>query len=212
MKHMDITQGTDYVRGLSPPGEREAIEQHLSEGCARCRDLVAMLHRVRQVGAQEPNVPEHLVESAKAVFPPQPPVVPSMDWVALPRLAVQLVFSSLNEPAPEGARSSTQSLVQVVYHTGDYAIDLQIEPEADSTAVALVGQVVHRKAPGQPLAGVPVSLMVRNKTIAVAQSNRFGEFCLMSKFQNGLKLCMPIEAVGRRVEIPLDRLLAGLRL
>jgi len=211
MEHFDITQWTDYVRGLSPPGEREAMEEHLSGNCAACADVVAMLRRVHQLAAEETGVPQHLVRSANAVFRPPLPNLPSMDWTFLPRLAAHLVYSSLNDPATEGARSSTDALVQVVYHTGDYAIDLQIEPEADSRAMALVGQVVNRKSPGQPLAGVPVCLMARKKLLVTAQSNRFGEFCLMSEFQNGLKLCMPIEALGRQVEIPLDKLLAGIR-
>ena len=186
------------------------MAQHLSEGCGPCADLLAMLRRVYETAAQETVVPEYLVRAAKAVFPAQPPAR-SIDWTLLPRLAARLVYNSLNDPAMEGARSSTDALVQVVYHSGDYAIDLQIEPEADSTALALVGQVVNRKVPGQPLAGVPVWLMARKKLLAAAQSNRFGEFCLMSEFQNGLKLCMPIEAIGRHVEIPLDKLLAGIR-
>ncbi len=211
MQHFDITQWTDFVRGLSPPAQREAMEQHLSEQCAPCGELVAMLRRVHQLAAQRPAVPEHLVRSAKAVFQPHLPSLPSMDWALLPRLAARLVYNSLQDPAIEGARSSTDALVQVVYHSGDYAIDLQIEPEADSRAMALVGQVVNRKQPGQPLAGVAVCLMARKKLLATAQSNRFGEFCLMSEFHNGLKLCMPIAAIGRHVEIPLDKLLAGIR-
>jgi hypothetical protein len=211
MQHFDIMEWTDYVRGLSPPGEREAMDRHLSEGCAGCGESVAMLRQVYRLAGQEPAVPADLVRSAKAVFQPRLPGLPSMDWTLLPRLAARLVYSSLHDPAIEGARSSTDALVQVVYHSGDYAIDLQIEPEADSSAMALVGQAVNRKLPGQPLAGVPVCLMARKKLLATTQSNRFGEFCLMSEFQNGLKLCMPIEAIGRHVEIPLDKLLAGMR-
>lgn len=211
MKHFDITQWTDYVRGLAPPGEREAIEHHLAEGCSQCAELAAMLGRVYQLAAQEPSVPDNLVRRAEAVFP-APPVAPAADWILFPRLAARLVYTSLNEPVIEGARSSRETLVQAVYHSGDYAIDLQIEPEADSTAMALVGQVVNRKASAEPLAGVPVRLMGRKKLLATAQSNRFGEFCLVSKFRSGLRLCMPIEALGRRVEIPLDGILAGLRL
>lgn len=210
MNHFDIAQWTEYVRGLVAPREREAMEKHLA-GCQPCAEWVALLSRVRQAGADEVTVPQHLVQSAKAVFPTQRAADDSSCWTLWPSLVAKLIFSNQNDLAPEGARSSMDTLVQVVYHAGDYAIDLQIEPEPESTELALVGQVVYRKGSGVPLEGVPVRLMAGKKLISAAQSNRFGEFCIVSKFQHGLKLCMPIEAVGRRVEIPLDKLMTGFR-
>lgn len=211
MKHFEIAQWTDYVRGLAPALEREAMERHLAEGCEPCAQLAALVSRIHRTGAGEVTVPSHLVHSAKAVFPALNAPGGSPVWTLLPRLAATLVFSSLNDVESEGARSAAGTLVQAVYHAGDYAINLQIEPEPESRDMALVGQVIRRTAEGEPVADIPVHLMVREKLLAAAQSNRFGEFCLVSKFQNGLKLSMPLEDAGRRVEIPLDKMIAEIR-
>jgi hypothetical protein len=102
-------------------------------------------------------------------------------------------------------------MVQAVYHAGDYAIEVQIEREPESAEMAVVGQVVNRDSSGVVLADVPVLLMARSKVVARTQSNRFGEFCLVCRVQQGLKLCMQIEEIGKRVEIPLTRIMEGLQ-
>ncbi len=211
MKHFEITRWTDYVRGLVPPREKEAMACHLADGCEPCSRLVALLSRIHRAGAAEVTVPEHLVRSAKQIFPARRPTADLCDPDLLPRLAARLVFSNQRDPAPEGARSTADNLVQVMYHAGDFAVELQLEPEPESHEMSLVGQVVNRASASEPVAGIPVRLMARNRVLAATQSNRFGEFCLVAKFQNGLKLCMPMTSVGRRVEIPLDRFVAGIR-
>ncbi|MDR3701538.1 MAG: hypothetical protein P4L56_17955 [Candidatus Sulfopaludibacter sp.] len=184
---------------------------HLADGCEPCARLVALLGRIHQAGADEVTVPEHLVRSAKEIFPARRMPEYSSNLDLLPRLAARLVFSNLRDPAPEGARSTAGNLVQVIYHAGDYAIELQLEPEPESHEMALVGQVVNRASASEPVPGFPVRLMAGKKLLAATQSNRFGEFCLVSKFQRGLRLSMPMESVGRLLEIPLDRFVAGIR-
>jgi hypothetical protein len=86
---------------------------------------------------------------------------------------------------------------------------LQLEREPESTGLALVGQIVDRACSGAPLPNLPVLLMAGKKLIAQSQSNRFGEFCLVSRVQRGLRLCLPIETAGRQLEIPLTRIVAS---
>ena len=209
MKHSDLAQWTDYVRGVASAAERDAMARHLETGCRQCVDAVAMLRKLAASAANEVQVPEHLVSAAKAIFPAAPKESASTVWSDLPRLAAKLIYSSLNEAVPEGARSAADTLVQVVYEAGEYRIDFQLEPENECVAVAVVGQVVNQAAGGEPVAGVPAGLVARKKMLSTTQSNRFGEFCLMSRLQHGLRLCIQIEAVGRRIEIPLDNLIAG---
>lgn len=111
--------------------------------------------------------------------------------------------------AVAGTRSALDATVQAVYHAGDYTIDLQIEPGTETSEMALVGQVVNRAESSEPLTGVPVLLTVRNKQVAESQSNRFGEFCLVTREQRGMKLCLEIRNIGKRIEIPLRELMAG---
>jgi hypothetical protein len=212
MKHYDIASWADYVRGVAHPGEREALESHLAEGCQACAGMVMLLTRVQQLSAQRLTVPEELVTLAKAMLPARPAVSTEADWTAiLPRLAAKLVYTNLGNRAAQGVRSVVDTLVQVVYQAGDYGIEVQIEPEPEAAAIALVGQVVNRAASGEPVAGARVRLMGPKKLLSSTQSNRFGEFCVLSKMHRGLRLSIDIEAVGRRVEIPLDKLMAGFR-
>lgn len=210
MGHFDITQWTDYVRGLVPSSEREAMARHLFQGCERCSELVALIQRINDNSSSEQAVPEYLVRAAKDIFPASVPQEPAeLGWLLSPPLVAELVYDGMAGQALEGARSVTGETVQVMYHAGDWAIDLQIECEPESSEMALVGQIVDRAASGNSLAHLPVVLMARKKLIAQAWSNQFGEFCIVSKVQPGMKLCMPLKGAGRQVEIPLARILAG---
>jgi hypothetical protein len=210
MQHFDITQWTDFVRGLVPPSENDAMARHLAQECESCARLVALIERIKQEAAAEPVVPEALVLAAKAIFPAHLAAgVATPDWPLLPRLVAQLVQSSLTDLAPEGARTTSDATIQVMYHAGDYAIDLQVEREPDSSEVTLVGQIVNRAASGEPLADVPVWLMASKKRLAQSHTNRFGEFCLVAAAQRGLRLSIPIEVAGKQVEIPLTKIVAG---
>lgn len=210
MDHFDITQWTDYVRGLVPSSEREAMALHLFQVCERCSGLVALIQRIQDSSSSEQAVPEYLVQAAKAIFPASAPEEPAEPgWLTWPSQVAELVYDSLAGQAVEGARAVTGETVQVMYHAGDWAIDLQIECEPESSDMALVGQIVDRTTSGSSPAHLPVVLMARKKFIAQAWSNQFGEFCIVSKVQPGMKLCMPLKGSGRQVEIPLARILAG---
>ena len=124
----------------------------------------------------------------------------------------ELIYPKLDAGPHGGPRSEAETVVQVVCHAGDYCIDLQIEPEFETAAMAVVGQVVRRTAPGEPLAGAAVRLMARKKPLVVAQTNSCGEFCLVAGMQRGLKLYIEIERDGMRVGIPLDKLTNGFRI
>lgn len=211
MDHFDITRWTDYVRGLGDRSQRETMERHLNEGCESCARLAALLHRVCQETAGEHAVPDHLVLAAKAVFPGKPDADTSPQWLSLPRLSAELVFDSRAGMALEGARTAYESMAQMVYRAGDYSIELQVECEPESATLALVGQVIHKAAVDEPLAGVPVLLMAGKRQMAATRSNRFGEFCLISNVRAGLRFCMPIGSIEKVVEIPLTRILAGLQ-
>jgi anti-sigma factor RsiW len=208
MQHFDITRWTDYVRGLAPEVEREAMERHLAGGCDTCARLSALVGRIHQQAEEEPVVPGHLVIAAKSIFPLRR-VEEAPRWRELPRLAARLLFDSMAGPVQEGARSASPAVVQTVYHAGDYAIEMQMERDGESTEMALVGQVVNRADSGKPVRGATVWVLARNRQVARIESNQFGEFCLTVKAQPGLKLCVALEEIGHRVEIPLVRITGG---
>jgi hypothetical protein len=209
MKHFEMSEWVDYVRGLTPPSEAAIMARHLSEGCESCAALVGLVGRIREESAAETNAPDSVVAAAKAVFPVRPSSGERMDWLALPRLTARLIFDNISGAAVEGARSALESTVQLVYHAGDYTIELQIEQEPESTRLAVVGQVFDRAGTGKPLSGAPVALMARNQVVTESATSRFGEFCLVSRMRSGLSVCMQIENIGKRVQIPLNRIMAG---
>jgi len=182
--------------------------RHLSEGCEPCTQLLSLVSRINEVSAEEPVVPEHLVDCAKAVFQQRQSARQSMAWTHRSLLPVHLVYTRTAQPVA-GSRSSLDAVVQAIFHAGDYAIDLQIEPEIESSQMAVVGQVLNRTAAQDPVAEAPVLLMVHDKQVARSESNRFGEFCLVSGDTRDLKLYLYIETVDKWVEIPLADFVVG---
>jgi hypothetical protein len=154
-------------------------------------------------------VPEHLGQTAKSVLSPRVWSLPG--WLSLPRLASTFVFDSLAGVAVEGARMSAEGLAHMIYHAGDYALELEMEREPESTEMALVGQLLNRADSAKPLSHAPVLLMGRNKVLSQVETSRFGEFCLMGRVQQGLKLCIAIADIDQRLEISLNRMMGGRR-
>ena len=201
MEHFDIARWTDYVHGLVPLSEKERMDHHLQQGCASCRRLANLVTRIQEEISAEPVVPEYLVRRAHAIF--QPSESAAAQWLRLPRLAAQLIFDGLAAPLPEGARAAAAAEAHMVYQAGDYSIDLQIERAPESDEMALVGQLTDRTRSGRPVAAIPVLLTARTKVLARAESNRFGEFCLVGRSVPGLALRVPLESDGKQVVIPL---------
>jgi hypothetical protein len=52
----------------------------------------------------------------------------------------------------------------------------------------------------------PVLLMVRNDIVAHAVSNPFGEFQMEYSPARHLRLCVPLDPTGKRIELSLNRL------
>jgi len=48
---------------------------------------------------------------------------------------------------------------QVLFHAGDYSVDLRFEHEKGSASMVLVGQIANQKAPDELLANLPVILV-----------------------------------------------------
>lgn len=204
MDHFDFGRWADYIHGFVDAPEREEMERHLRDGCQPCQELLALVTRVQQESAAEVSVPEHLIAAAKAVFRPAA-TVDSAWWNTLPHLAVELVLESFSGAPLQGARSAAAAESQLVYHAGDYAINLQVERDHESNEVALVGQVLDRAHGDNPVSGIPILLTVRNRVIASGSSNRFGEFCLSAPAQLGLRLRIALENAGAQVVIAVPQ-------
>ena len=124
MKHFDIWQWADYVRGLADDTHRSAMDAHLSSGCARCARTASTFRSMAAIADGEAGrePPEHAIRYAQAVYSLFRPATTSF-----PRLLARLVHDSLREPLPAGIRAQARLSRHALYEAGSYYLDLQVD-------------------------------------------------------------------------------------
>jgi hypothetical protein len=100
----------------------------------------------------------------------------------------QLLFDSLKAPQAEGMRSAGPSFRQLLYGTGDYRVDFQIEPQENTEKMALVGQILNARHPDETVSAAPVTVLKGQRVRALGVTNRFGEFRVECEVERGLQL------------------------
>jgi hypothetical protein len=205
MKHFDISEWTDFARGIASDPNRGVMEAHLDSGCRQCRSTVDLLSRVavttRLDRLYEP--PAQAVRWAKAISALQ-----SRTRSPLRRLVARLVYDSLCDPTPVGMRAGDRVSRHTLYEAGNFYVDLRLEQEKGSSFATLVGQLTNRQDPESSLAEAPVLLMADKTIVAHAIYNRFGEFQIDYPPSRHLRLCVALDPTTRRIELPLDGLVA----
>jgi hypothetical protein len=205
MKHYSLEDWTDYVRGVADQESRTAMAAHLEVGCTRCARAAATLERVSAILADESKyqVPEYAVRIARAIFSSQRPQI-----MSLPRLAAKLIYDSIREPLPVGIRSRDQLTRRALYQAGEYFLDLRLEHEPGSPVLNMVGQLANRDMPARSSSGVMVLLTAGKDVVARTLTNRFGEFQMEYEPSPNLRLFVPLDQAGGRIELPLSRMSA----
>ncbi len=192
MKHFDLAQWTDFVRGLASQSDHGAIEEHLATGCIECREWVNLFTRVAAAAAGSRHVPESLAERARAVFEARH----SEQLPALPRLGARLAYDSFRDPLPAGVRSTQPTSRQALFQAGDYCLDLRLETDPNEREFTLIGQIANRKMPGEQMADIPVFLLSGDDVLLSARSTEFGEFHIEYTYERNLRLCVPIQTLA----------------
>jgi hypothetical protein len=202
MKHYDITQWTDFVRGISST-DRAAMEMHLShcKTCTRTKDMLLRLVYVASSGSA-PEVPEDVVRSAHAIFALRKP-----EKVTIANTMARLVYDSFRQPLPAGVRSQRSMSRTALYEAGDFSIDLRLEYQKSGTLVGLAGQVLSRKNPEKSVSGVTLMLKSGRKVLARTSTNQYGEFQMEYQPKTHLRLHIPIE--DDCIEVPLGDVETG---
>src|SRR5713101_6306137 len=154
MKHFELAEWTDFVRGLIEKSARLPLEHHLVSGCRKCRHTADLLRKLVIAARNDSQVPDYALRCARAIFLLQQPE----NIQILPRIPARLLYDSFREPLPAGLRTQQRLSRQVLYQAGDYSLDLRLENERGSPWVVLVGQIQNRKQPGKLLGEVPVLL------------------------------------------------------
>lgn len=181
MKHFSEAQWVDFVRNLTLPKTKMAMQQHIDSGCGKCADTLRTWQGVLSIAAGESVLapPADAVHVVKSQFAAIRPAASS---------GVRLVFDSLLQPLTAGTRGSIAAR-QFLYETDEYYIDLRLEPRADDRAF-LVGQVLNRFAADRAVHSVPIRLQDGKLPLAHTSTNEFGEFQL--EFEPGNSLCISI--------------------
>jgi hypothetical protein len=206
MKHYSLEQWTDFIRGVTDQDTRADMTAHLAAGCSRCSRTADTLRRVADILAGEAKyqVPDSAVRCARAIFANQRPQA-----MRKPRLALRLVYDSLREPLPVGIRARDQLTRRALYQAGGFFLDLRLEHEPGSPTLNLVGQLANRDMPALSSSGVLVLLTAGNDVVvARTLTNRFGEFQMEYEPSPNLRLFLPLDAAGGRIELPLSRMSA----
>lgn len=198
MTHFETWQWVDFARGLNTV-DRATMESHL-QGCSRCRRTAIIMSDVAAIAHAEPALapPHDTVRIAKAIYTPPP---------RTERLLARLVFDSLLAPLPAGVRTQDRQTRQAVYEAGSYCVDVRVEHQPRRGTTTLVGQLADRDHPQASAADVNVLLKTRQKTIASAPCDQFGEFYLEYRPAPALRLDVCLGTTGRVLELPLSELM-----
>src|SRR3989454_2278581 len=190
MKHLDLIQLTDYIRGATAEAQAAAMEAHLASGCQKCRLTADLLHKLAAAARSDSQVqvPDYALRCARAIFLLQQPEKVQI----LPRIPARLLYDSFREPLPGGVRTQQRLSRQTLFQAGDYSLDLRLENERGSSRLALVGQIQNRKQLGKPLGGVRVLLLSGKQVLAQATSNSLGEFQMEYEPSKHLRLYVPV--------------------
>ena len=203
VRHFDITEWADYVRSTVSSDQHKLMQAHLQSGCSKCERIKSLLSKFAAVCSREAayQIPRAAEQQVKAMIG----LAKAPRRSALQRLWATLVYDSVNDPQPVGVRGTHQINRQVLFHAGDYSVDLRFEHEKGSASMVLVGQIANQKTPDELLANLPVILVAGNREVTRSISNTFGEFQLEYVPESDLRLLVPLESRGQELEVQLGK-------
>ncbi len=176
------------------------MKAHLDTGCNSCSSVLNLWQRVQGIAHRESafEPPAGPVRVAKEMFVLHLPTKTRSNRV----VSATLLFDSFVQPQMAGVRSAESAVRQLLYASGEFHIDIRIEPQEDSDKVAVVGQVLDANDPGQSFEQVPIILFRSGKPRAEAITNRFGEFRLECVLESGLYLRVSVPG-GPELRVPV---------
>ena len=200
MKHFSEAQWVDFVRNLTLPRTKVAMQQHIDSGCKKCSDMLQTWQGVLSVAAAESlfNPPADAVHLVKSQFAAIRPTASA---------GVRLLFDSMLQPSTAGTRGSVTAR-QFLYETDEYYIDLRLEPRTEADRACLIGQVLNRAGADRRAPGLAVRLQAGQQPIAHTSTNEFGEFQLEFEAGNGLCIAIRHDEVNEII-LPLYGVRAG---
>jgi hypothetical protein len=204
MNHYSSAEWADFSREQTSGALRFRMQGHLSSGCQACMRKLRVWKTVREFASRESGYKpdEGVVRTARAVFAAAGSK--SRSGVAAQTTdLVEMVFDSFAQGDAAGVRSTGGTARHMLYRAGLLHIDLQVESQADSDQVWLVGQILGEGSEG--LSDVSITLSAGSNALAEARTNQFGEFHFNYAKTPGLSLT--IAMTGRKeIVVPIDEL------
>lgn len=202
MKHYDMIQWSDYVRGVGDAELRRAMRDHLATGCPECGRTAQLLRGVVDVARSDRRhgPPESAVRAVRALFALQQPT--ASHWLS--PLRIRLAFDSLYEPAPAGVRGPETARRQLVYYAQDYALTLSLDyrPGPKGESLELGGEILRRSE--GPIPEVPAYLMSGSQLLAHSFSSHLGDFHMECDPAERMRLCLLVDS-AELIEIRFAR-------
>ena len=177
------------------------MEEHLAEGCQSCTAAHADWRSVCELAGNDRayGVPDTSTRFTKAMFSIEK--APGLMARALD--AVTVLFDSDLLPAAAGVRSSApREGRKVLYHMGDFLVDVQIEPTRDGQRTTVIGQIVAADDAAADVHGVPIVLLRDLSVIGKGLTNSSGEFHLEFSGPSGnLSIALGLREEGTVVSL-----------
>jgi hypothetical protein len=202
-RHFDITEWADYARNTLVPERHREMESHLQAGCIKCDKIKQLFSRLATVCEREKayEIPYNVERQVKALIA----LANAPRSTLLQRVMAALTYDSLNDPQPVGIRGTHQISRHVLFHAGDYSVDLRFEHEKGSASMVLVGQIANQKSPEEAMSNLPVILLAGEREVSRSISNSYGEFQMEYVPDSDLRLLVPLETRGQELEVLLGR-------
>lgn len=206
VRHFEIEEWIDFVRGQGAKEKREAMEQHLQSECAKCKETLAIWSGVTERAMNEKlyEPPDSAVRAVKGIGALQglPASRSPLTIIA------ELVLDTLRQPALAGVRASGMAPQSLLYRVGRVHIDLRVDHMPNSARLSVVGQVMEVAESSQAIADAEIAVLGVGGKKEKTRTNRFGEFQLEFEPEDKLYLAARIRN-GLEILVPLGRTLDG---
>ncbi|HVF89294.1 MAG TPA: zf-HC2 domain-containing protein [Blastocatellia bacterium] len=186
----------DYLDGRLADGEADRVAGHLASGCQQCAPTRAWYEGLRELVASDDTIepPSWVLKRAVRIFD-EKAARPNL-VERLGRAVASLVFDSFAHPSLVGVRSTETANRQLLYHAGEYSIDLQIAP-TDGAGVDMRGQVLREgEERFESVTGLKVELGRGNNRPRATFTGATGEFAFQNVEPGDYDLYLETEALG----------------
>jgi hypothetical protein len=196
--HYTPEDWADFVRDVAPTELSNSMRQHLTAGCATCRELHDTWSRVLALCTAE----ELFEPPASAVLIVQKMFAASFRPAMAPGVAATLLFDS-KSALLVGVRTTQPTARHLLFAAGDFLIHVHIERAKAPNSIIITGQVMEMNAWEPRVSGRRVRILSPSDTVAAVETNELGEFRVeLAEARD--RLSMVVEFVGTSLTIPLD--------